>query len=294
MIQLGGPVFIEVEGKYLPSDQCDLTYYDPEYVAEKHKSLGYGAAYIPYIPVIQKELIRATRKAFNSRGIVMAEMGYWENLQDKDFHVRKHNLEKMCQVLASADALGTNCVVNTIGTNTFGSMSDNFNEGNFSEEVFETAVDNCRYILNSVKPTHTKFTYENFGFTALDSIDSIERLYRAVDDKRLGVHLDASNLVTSVREFFSFNQLVDESFRRFGGKIVSTHIKDLRLNRPSVHIEMREVIPGTGDLALDHYIRRINEMTGDIPSMMEHLAHESDYIQGKHHLKSLIEASKSF
>jgi len=92
MIQLGGPVFIEVEGKYVVSNQCDLAHYDPEYVAEKHRSLGYDAAYIPFIPVGEKALIKATREAFNSRGIVMAEMGYWENLQDKDPVVRKNNL----------------------------------------------------------------------------------------------------------------------------------------------------------------------------------------------------------
>lgn len=289
MIQLGGPVFIEVEGKYIPSNQCDLAHYDPEYVAHKHKSLGYNAGYLPYIPVEEEELIRATKKAFDSQGILMAEMGYWENLQDKDPSIRKQNIEQMCRVLASADALGTICVVNTIGTNTFGSMSDNFNKGNFSQEVFETAVDNCRYILNTVKPTRTKFTYENFGFTALDSIDAIEQLYQSVDDKRLGVHLDAANLVTSVKDYFNFKALLDESFRRFGDKIVSTHIKDLWLMRPSVHVEIREVIPGTGELALDHYIRKINEMKVDIPGMMEHLPHESDYVQGKHHLKSLIE-----
>lgn len=277
MILLGGPVFIDTKQGRIPSNSINIDAYDPEMIAKAHADLGYKAALAPYIPIENTTLLRKTESAFKKQGVVLAELGYWENLLDRNEDTKHTNINKMCEILASADEMGVICAVNTIGAYTYGTVNDNFNAKSLSEEMFDMAVENCRYILKQVNPKRTKLTFENFAFTALDSIDMIEKLIKAVDDSRLGVHLDASNLVTSVREYFSFNDIVKESFKRFGDLIVSTHIKDLKLTNNVMHVEMREVIPGTGDLDITYYLKNISSLSKGIPCIFEHLHLESEY-----------------
>lgn len=288
MILLGNFVYVDsARNGRVPIHSLSANDYDPELAAAAHLEKGYRAAYIPYIPIDNSELLRQTEMAFKKAGVVMAEIGYWDNLQDRDPDVRSANIRHMCEVLASADEMGVLCAVNTIGCYTFGTCNDNFNARSLSEESFETAVDICRYILKEVNPKRTKLTFENFAFTALDTIDSVEKLLKSVDDPRLGVHIDLSNFITSVREFFSYPDMAKECVRRFGDRIISAHIKDLAFARPATHVEIREVLPGTGDLDLAAYLRELQSLPKDIPCMIEHLDTESKFEQAAANIRKI-------
>ena len=290
MILLGGPVFIETQdGKKSPSHELNYKEYDPELVAQKHKELGYKAAYAPFIPTSESALIQKAAQAFNKCGIVLAEIGYWENLQSRDDAERKAHLERMCETLACADEMGAACAVNTIGSYSYGGICDDISEKNFSQEFFETAVDNARYILDQVKPKRAKLTYENFALTVLDSLDMIGQMADAVDSPSFGVHMDATNLVTCPRELFKFNDIVRDAFRRFGEKIASCHIKDLRLVYPASHVEIRETIPGDGMLDISCYLREIDRLTRGVPCMLEHLSTEAEYTHAR---ENVVAAAK--
>jgi len=292
MILLGGPVYSDTKSnKRIPAHEFDYKEFDPKQAAKAHVNLGYKAAYAPYIPLSDMSLIKSTEKAFRKQGVALAEMGYWKNLQCQNEYERMQNIEHMCEVLASADEMGVLCAVNTIGSYSFGGICDDFSKKNFSNEFFEAAAENARYIINHVKPKRTKFTYENFAFTALDSLDQIEKMAKAVDSPSFGIHMDATNLVTSVREFFSFKDIVKEAFARFGDKIVSCHIKDLTLACPATHIEIRETAPGLGALDLSCYLSEIARLTRGVPCMLEHLDSEEEYTVARENVVDIAKES---
>ena len=118
----------------------------------------------------------------------------------------------------------------------------------------------------------------------------MEKMMKAVGSESFGIHLDATNLVTSPREFFSFRDIVREAFRRFGDKIVSCHIKDLRLVYPASHIEIRETAPGDGMLDMACYLGEINRLPRGVPCMMEHLDSEEDYDRARGNVLRIAEA----
>ena len=290
MILLGGPVYIETKNdKKIPSHEIDHNVFDPELAARAHQKLGYRAAYAPCIPVSETALINKTKKAFKKHGVVLAELGFWKNLQSLNEYERMQNIDTMCEILASADELGAACAVDTIGSYSFGGICDDISGNNFSDDFFVAAVENARYIINHVKPKTAKFTYENFALTALDSLDQMEKMMKAVDSPSFGIHLDVTNLVTCPREFFSFNAIVKDAFRRFGDKIVSCHIKDLRLVYPASHIEIRETAPGDGMLDMACYLGEIDRLTRGVPCMMEHLDSEEDYDRARENVLRIAE-----
>lgn len=74
----------------------------------------------------------------------------------------------MVERCALADELGARCCVDIAGS---------FNKdvwfgpahGNLSQEFFDLTVENCRYILDHVKPKRTRFTVEMMGWSIPDS-----------------------------------------------------------------------------------------------------------------------------
>ena len=293
MILFGGPAYINnAFGKRLPTNDIDYNSYDPEQAARAHVDLGYKAAYAPFIPVSETALIKKTEKAFKKQGVVLAEMGFWKNLQSQNEYERMQNIERMCETLASADEMGALCALDTIGSCSFGGICDGINEHNFTDEFLDAAVENARYIINQVKPKRAKFAYENFALTALDSLDQMEKMMKAVDSESFGIHLDATNLVTCPREFFSFPSIVKDAFSRFGDAIVSCHIKDLRLIYPATHIEIRETIPGDGMLDMACYLGEIDRLSRGIPCMMEHLNGEEEYLKARVNVMAIAEENK--
>src|SRR5690242_12578460 len=70
-IRLGGPIF-------------DKKSDDPEELALAHRKLGYGAAYCPNIPLTDTARIRAAADAFAKHDVVIAEVGRWVNLLDRN------------------------------------------------------------------------------------------------------------------------------------------------------------------------------------------------------------------
>jgi sugar phosphate isomerase/epimerase len=150
MIRFGGPVFedaFKAAGAVNPED-----YRDPRFIAKAHKLKGYTAAYAPAVSLDDRERIKDIRKAFAAENIIIAEVGYWDNLVDIDEMTRKRNMELMTNSLALAEELGARCAVDIFGSYIHGSGSSGFTAKNFSDDAFTDAVDIARYLIDTVKP----------------------------------------------------------------------------------------------------------------------------------------------
>ena len=276
MIRFGGPIF-EADIKAAGAGENHNSYSDPRIIAKAHKLKGYTAAYVPHVGLVDKEKIKEIKEAFKAENIMLAEVGYWENITDTDETTRKHNLECLTNALYLAEEIGARCAVDIFGSYVHGSGSSKFAAENFSEHAFSDAVDIARMLIDTVKPKSAYFTYEIFPFNVVDCAEMIEKLIKAVDRAQFGVHLDLCNMINSPRAYFSSGDIIRECIKRFGDKIVAAHVKDIKLKEPAVTVILEEVIAGTGGIDMHAFIREIHKLPQDIPFMMEHLSNAAEY-----------------
>jgi len=106
MVRLGGPVFMNTTAAAGPGESHGAKTDDPDALVRDHKTKGFTAAYAPNIDINDTNKICAFRKASEDADIVIAEVGYWENLVDTDADTRKANRQRMLNALALAEELG--------------------------------------------------------------------------------------------------------------------------------------------------------------------------------------------
>jgi sugar phosphate isomerase/epimerase len=277
MIRLGGPVFMADEKAAGAGESHGASGVDPALLARKHREKGFTAAYVPKIDINDTATIRATREAFEKEGVVLAEAGYWDNIMDTNAESRTFHRQRQLEAFALAEELGAVCSLNIFGSYCHGNGNSQHKALNFTDEAFEAAVDMARYFIDTVKPKTAFFAYEIFPFDIIDTAENIERLIKAVDRRQFGAHLDLVNLVNCPRAYFSSGDIARECVRRFGDRIISCHVKDIKMKEPSISVILEEVPMGQGNIDLKTFMRQIEGLSRPVPFMMEHLNDEAQY-----------------
>ena len=291
MVRFGGPVFLEETRAAGAGENHSLTCTDPELLVAKHKEKGFTAAYVPQIDAGDKELIRTMREVFQRENIMLAEAGYWENIMDIDPESRKYHRDRMLEAFYLAEELGARCALNIFGSYCHGNGNSQHSGKNFTEDAFADAVDTARYFIDTVKPKTAYFAYEIFPFSIVDTVEEMERLVKAVDRKMFGIHFDLVNLVSDPRKYFGHVQIVDEMISKLGDRIVSAHIKDIKMKEPAISVILEEVPAGQGIIDFGAFLKGIDSLPLEIPVMMEHLSSEQEYDAAAMHIRS--EAAKA-
>ena len=272
-IRLGGPIFLKSA--------------DPAELAREHRRLGYSAAYCPAATADDTERIRAIRSAFAAERVVIAEVGAWRNMLDPDPQKRSENLKYVTDRMALAEAVEARCCVDIAGsynpTVWYGA-----DPKNLSQEFFDATVENCRKVIDAVKPRMTKFSIEMMGWSLPDGPDSYLKLIRAVDRPAFAVHMDVCNGINSPTRFYKNGEFIAECFTKLGKWIVSCHAKDLAWI-PEYNVHFREVVPGKGQIDYAEYLRQLSGLPVDAPLMLEHLQTPEEYIEGRDYILSVGE-----
>ncbi len=270
-IRLGGPIFLKSE--------------DPRELAREHRRLGYSAAYCPAATVENSALIAEIQKAFAAENVVIAEVGAWVNMLDPDAEKRRANLKYVTDRTALAEAVGARCCVDIAG-----SYDPKIwyapNPRNLSREFLDATVENCRHVIDAVKPTRTKFTIEMMGWNLPDGPDSYLELIRAVDRPAFGVHMDVCNGINSPTRYYRNSEFITECFRKLGPWIASCHAKDLEW-KVELNVHFQEVVPGRGQVDYAAYLRELSKLERDAPLMLEHLKTAEEYEEGKKYIQKV-------
>lgn len=270
-IRLGGPIFLKSD--------------DPRELAREHRRLGYSAAYCPSAKADDPVRVRAIETAFAAENVVIAEVGAWCNMLDPDSEKRRKNLDYVIERMALADAVGARCCVDYAG-----SFSSTIPWGpdprNLSAEFLDATVENCRRIIDAIKPTRSVFTIEMMGWNLPDSPDAYRDLIKAVDRKKFAVHMDVCNGINSPRKFYANGKFITECFTKLGPWIVSCHAKDLHWV-PELNVHFLEVVPGRGSLDYAEYLRQIARLPVDAPLMLEHLKTADEYDEGRRYIQEV-------
>jgi len=267
-IRLGGPIFLKSD--------------DPRELAREHRRLGYSAAYCPDAKVGDTARVREIERAFAAENVVIAEVGAWVNMLDPDAKKRGKNRRYVVERLALAEAVGARCCPDIAGSYNpkvwYGP-----NPKNLSQEFFDATVENCRHVIDEVKPKRTKFTIEMMGWRLPDGPDSYLELLRAVDRSGFAVHMDVCNGINSPDTFYHNSEFISECFRKLGPWIASCHAKDLQWI-PEMNVHFVEVIPGRGEMDYRTYLTELSKLPVDAPLMLEHLKTAEEYDEGKRYI----------
>lgn len=270
-IRLGGPIFLKSD--------------DPRELAREHRRLGYSAAYCPAAKATDSEHTREIVKAFAAEDVVIAEVGAWRNMLDPDAAKRRENLAYVVERMALAEAVGARCCVDIAGsynpTVWYGP-----NPKNLSQEFLDATVENCRHILDEIKPKRSTFSIEMMPWSLPDSPESYLRLVKAVDRKQFAVHLDVCNGINSPQKFYQNAEFIAECFRLLGPWIASCHAKDLRWE-DEFNVHFREVAPGLGQVDYRAYLRELSKLPKDVPLMLEHLAKPEEYVGAARYIRGI-------
>jgi sugar phosphate isomerase/epimerase len=268
-VRLGGPIFLKSD--------------DPAELAREHRHLGYSAAYCPAGNPSD------IKKAFAKEDVVIAEVGAWRNMLDPDSTKRRDNLRYVAERLHLADEVGARCCVDIAG-----SFNPDLwygpNPKNLSKEFFDATVENCRKLIDEVKPTQTKFSIEMMPWSLPDGPDSYVKLIHAVDRKAFGVHLDVCNVINTPDRYYRNSEVITECFQKLRPWILSCHGKDLAWEtKGEYNVHFQETIPGRGQINYSTYLKELT--TVDAPLMLEHLKSAQDYAEARAYIHRVADQS---
>jgi sugar phosphate isomerase/epimerase len=271
-LRLGGPIFVKST--------------DPAVLAKAHRDLGYRAAYAPNdLSVNEKNRIVDLIKEFDRQDVVLAEVGAWKNMLDPDPGKRRQNMAFVTEQLAIAELLGArNCV--TIAGSYNPDIWYGQNPRNLSQEFVDATIENCRKVIDAVKPQRTFFSIEMMPWSFPSGPEEYLTLVKAVDRKAFGVHLDVCNVMNSPIRLYDNGAIIRKCFATLGPWIKSCHAKDLKWG-PGVQVCIQETIPGTGVIDYSTYLRELSHLGVDAPLMLEHLQSEEDYTKGRLYIQGI-------
>jgi L-ribulose-5-phosphate 3-epimerase UlaE len=160
------------------------------------------------------------------------------------------------------------------------------NPKNMTQLFIDATVENCRALIDSVKPRRTTFSIEMMPFNFPTGPDDYLQLIKSVDRKMFAVHLDVCNVMNSPERMYHNGAVIRECFDKLGRWIVSCHAKDLKWEE-YVQVCLREVIPGRGDIDYKAYLDCLSQLPIDAPLMLEHLKTAEEYAEGRHYIQEV-------
>ncbi|WP_332369017.1 sugar phosphate isomerase/epimerase family protein [Spirosoma telluris] len=146
-----------------------------------------------------------------------------------------------------------------------------------TQAYFEATVENCRKVIDAVKPKRAKFALEMMGWSLPDGPDSYLKFMKAIDRPAFGAHVDMANIINNPTRYYNNKALIDETFRKLGRWIVSAHAKDIAPKDG----HFMETMPGRGSLDYVAYIRNVTSLPQEVPLLLEHLRTAEEYDEAR-------------
>ena len=209
----------------------------------------------------------------------------WKNLLDPDPDKRRSNMTYVTARLALAEQLGARNCVDIAGSFNPDSWFGQ-NPGNFSQEFVDATVENCRKLIDAVKPQRTAFSIEMMPWSFPSGPDEYVRLVKAVDRKAFGVHLDVCNTMNSPARFYNNASRHPRMLCQARPLDQVLPRKDLNWG-PGYQVNLEEVVPGTGLIDYKTYLTELSKSGTDAPLMLEHLHNEEDYTKGREYIQGV-------
>ena len=244
--------------------------------AGQMKALGCEAVVFPLSFTEKEEAIADYADAAAKEGLTIAEVGIWRNVLATDPAEREAARAHALGQLRLAEQLGARCCVNVSGTYG-GPVWDGGYRENFSAECWQAVVEYTRSLIDAVHPVRTKYALEPMPWMIPTGPDEYLKLLQDVDRDAFGVHMDIINMINQPCRYFFPEPFLNECFEKLGSRILSCHIKDIRL-LDELTFQLREVPCGEGTFPLKAYLDRADRCDPEMPVIIEHLETDQEYL----------------
>jgi sugar phosphate isomerase/epimerase len=250
-----------------------------------HIAKGYGAAYWPLGVDAPVGDARDYLNAARDHGVIIAEVGIWNNMNDPDPAKRAANFDYAVRRLETAEFVGARCAVNISGSRN--SIWDAPHPLNLTKDTFDMVVTGTQRLIDAVNPTHTTYTLEPMPWMYPHDISDALALLAAIDREAYAFHIDMANLVNSYDKYISTGEFTREFFAPIKDKIRSVHVKDSKIDETRMTLHIDEAIPGDGDFDIATLLILCDTLDPDTPIMLEHLSSEAEYDKATAHMRKL-------
>ena len=247
--------------------------------AEGFRAASFPVGYKTPVHVIDQYLAEA-----KAHDILIAEVGIWNSPFAPDPEVRARSREDALEKLRLAEYVKARCCVNVSGS--VGEVWSWCYPGNYDEKLYVDNIEWIRYLLDTVKPVHTKYALEPMQWMLPDSPEQYAQFLQNLDRPGFAVHLDYINFINSAYEYTHQEELLERCFRLLGPHIVSCHIKDL-VQQHVNSVMLQEVPIGTGSAHLASYLHHISTLEPDMPVLIEHLREFEAFCDAIRYLQKL-------
>lgn len=86
-------------------------------------------------------------------------------------------------------------------------------------------------LIDEVRPHRVKYSIEPMPWMYPTGPDEYLRLEKDINREEFGIHFDFVNMINSPQRYFHINEFMQECFDKIGDRILSCHLKDIRLKR---------------------------------------------------------------
>lgn len=262
-----------------------FTHSSPEEWLKKNLELNLQSVVFPANCEADESLIEKYANLAKENNLTIAEVGIWRNTLAADKNERKRAMDYAIAELRLADRIGAKCCVNVAGTS-HGPRWDGGYRDNFSKETRKEIVSMIQTIIDEAAPKNTSFSIESMPWMVPTGPDDYLRLIEEVARDSFSVHLDLINMVNSAERYFFLDEFMDECLEKLGSRIVSCHLKDIKL-LDDYTFQLRECGPGEGVFDIRRYIEKLDAINPEMPVIIEHLHTDEEYVQSVKYVYSI-------
>ena len=264
-----------------------LKHTTPKEWAEKMELLGCKAVVFPVDCTASDLLVADYMNEAKKHDLLIAEVGIWKNVFAVNPKEREEAREYARRQLRLADEIGAVCCVNVAGT--FGGpIWDGGYPENFSTEAWSELVSYTKKLIDEVRPHRVKYSIEPMPWMYPTGPDEYLRLEKDINREEFGIHFDFVNMINSPQRYFHINEFMQECFDKIGDRILSCHLKDIRLKR-ELTFQLEETNCGNGILDIEQLIQHLQNYNHDMPVIIEHLDTDEEYLKSLTYVKKRLQ-----
>ena len=251
---------------------------------------------------------RIIRDTFRDHHLPVSCISAYTNIVHPDAATRKTRLDRLKEILAHAQYLGSPYVISETGT--FATDSDWVHH---PKNKTEEGWDDCRAVITDLAQfawDHgAVFLLETYVNNIVGSIEETQCMFSEVDHPGLGLLMDPTNYFEA-HNIDQMDQTLNRVFDALSDKIRIGHAKDVKRSgddKSEKHSDIGDSsaaeshtfrgvgeielpAPGLGELNYDLYLKRLAQKHPNIPMIIEHLD-EADAPRAKAFLDGKLRAN---
>lgn len=205
---------------------------------------------------------------FARHGVRIPALGGYTNLIHPDEEIRRTGIRRFKEQLRFARDFGASAVATETGTlnaeNQYESHPDNQ-----SEACWQQLRSVVAELAEEAERWGVFVALEGFTKNVVSTPERMERLLEEIGSSHLGIVMDPCNYIDETN-MDRQEEVMDDAFRRLGGRILLAHAKDFRIEDG----RMIQPAAGTGLLNYPHYLRLLTAAKPHVHLFLEHLAPE--------------------